>query len=249
MGQHNEEILREAGLSAPLSELEQCEIVCQFNRTAEGGPGLGQHRLRQDLAWHVGQNEPPDAGRLRRPTGVTGRRVPQAMDFRTLGVEASRLVDQQVRVLGVLESPEPTSRQAWCRPSFAAPPVPISRTHTRGVIPSPSGDVQRGQDEARRPARHQRDPDPGVAHRAGGARLAGEPGTRAPKSLHASFTLHPTRAKGSLPPPPDRQWPSCQWPLMLDASPWKTAGLASPSATRNPANPRSSRDSEWSTRM
>jgi hypothetical protein len=43
--------------------------------------GMGQHRRRQGLARHVGQDEPPDAGRFRHPTGVTGRRVPQAMDF------------------------------------------------------------------------------------------------------------------------------------------------------------------------
>jgi hypothetical protein len=82
------------------SELDRGEIACQLDGAPEGGLGLAEHPLRQGIGGEMGQNEPPDAGRLRRPTGVTGRRVSQAMDFRTLGAEATRLVDQQVGVLG-----------------------------------------------------------------------------------------------------------------------------------------------------
>jgi hypothetical protein len=50
------ELRRESrcGRGPPLSELEQCEIVCQLDGAAEGGPGLGQHRLREGFSRYVG---------------------------------------------------------------------------------------------------------------------------------------------------------------------------------------------------
>jgi hypothetical protein len=44
----------ESGRAATRSQPDELEIACQLDGAAEGGPGLGQHRLREGFSRYVG---------------------------------------------------------------------------------------------------------------------------------------------------------------------------------------------------